>query len=116
MTPGSIQYFEYWTQDVRKDGVPFPKFAEWFGDDEKSMRECTEICRRYTIELRYWSDDMPASMMEESEALEAKHLNQIGRPSYHGKDGWRMVGAFDTEDGEICLLYSRPIQQEGLAP
>ena len=116
MIPGSIQDFKFWTQDVRKDGVPYPKFAEWFGDDEIGMKEAQEICRRNSIELRYWSDEMPASMIEENEALEAKHLSQIGRPEYHDKDGWLLVGAFDTEDGEICLLYARPIQLEGSAP
>lgn len=61
-------------------------------------------------------DASPESMIEENEALEAKHLSQIGRPEYDNKDGWKMVGAFDTEDGEICLMYARPIQQEGVAP
>lgn len=116
MTPGSIQDFKYWTQDVRKDGVPDPKFAEWFGDDEIGQKEAKEICRRNSIELRFWCDDMPASMIEESEALEAKHLSQIGRPGWHGQDEWQMVGAFDTEDGEICLMYARPIPLQEAAP
>ncbi|MCG0998151.1 hypothetical protein [Acetobacter persici] len=115
MIPGRIQDFKFWTQDVRKDGVPYPKFAEWFGDDEIDAKEAEEICRRNSIELRFWSDDMPPSMIEEDEALEEKHLSQIGRPEYHGKDGWLMVGAFDTEDGEICLMYARQIQVEGAA-
>ena len=116
MISGSIQDFKFWTQDVRKDGVPYPKFAEWFGDDEIGMKEAQEICRRNSIELRYWTDEMPASMIEENEALETKHLSQIGRPKWHGQDGWEMVSAFDTEDGEICLMYARPMKLEKAAP
>ncbi|WP_291365269.1 hypothetical protein [Acetobacter sp. UBA5411] len=105
-----MNYFKYWTQDIRKDGVPYPKFAEWFGHDEIGMRDAKEICRRNSIELRYWTDDMPPEMVEENEALEVKHLERIGRPPWHGTDRWKMIGAFDTEDGEICLMYARPLE------
>lgn len=100
--------FDYWTESMRADGVPFPRFYDWFGDDEIGQREAKEICLKHGIELRYFTDDMPACMIEENESLEAKHLGMIGRPDYDGKDGWKLVGAFDTEDGEIVLMYARP--------
>ncbi|MFT8896311.1 MAG: hypothetical protein ABF968_05030 [Acetobacter sp.] len=104
--------FQYWIQDVRQDGVPWPRFGELFGDDELSAEEATEICRQNGIELRYWSEEMPDQMVEEGDALEAKYLEQIGRPDWHGTDGWHLVGAFDTEDAEIYLMYARPLEKE----
>lgn len=105
------EYFDFWCENTRDEGSPpSPRFAQWFGDDEIDAGQAKSICMQRGIEITFWSDDMPECMADNDEELSARHLDMIGRPKFHDTDGWRLVQATDTEDGEICLMYARQIK------
>jgi len=102
----------YWMEDLGSDGMPRMRIDECFGDDEITSSEAIEIAKNLGVELRYFLSEMPEQMVEANDALDAHYLAQVDKPNWSRHDGWVLGAAWDTEDGDICLMYARPLVAE----
>lgn len=112
MTDTTTKTPEYWMENIGKSDIPVPRLCELWGEDEISHDRVKEIVAKVGVELRYYFVEMPEGMIDHDDALDAEYLAQAERPTWHGTDGWKLIGAWDTEDGEIVLMYGRPLAQE----
>ncbi|WP_434619273.1 hypothetical protein [Azospirillum sp. B2RO_4] len=79
------------------------------GDDEMTSKELKLIAKSHGFDLRLkveeWDDGLRDMVIDDTfgAALEAACPPQVD------KDGYQLVGAWDSEDGDLVLAYVRPL-------
>ncbi|GCD73937.1 hypothetical protein NBRC3299_0229 [Acetobacter pasteurianus NBRC 3299] len=97
---------QYWMENTSKSDIPFARIFDLF-DDNETIPSAQNKSADVGVELRYFTEEMPEQMAEDGECLNAEYLVQVEKPSWVFSDGWKLLSAWDNEDGEIVLCYGR---------
>lgn len=103
----SVDTFSYHTANVRApDALPMPRFEMMFeeGDAPGSVMR---VLAYLGIESRLVEDDWEDVLNGDS--LDLATVEALPVPNFVRNSQWKMVSAWDTEDGTIIRQYVRPL-------